>query len=248
MIPRSVPGQIATIVFLGTTLLFGLRLISQTHGGTKPGIPKTWDNAAIEALELPLANPVGSPKHISADYYYNIPVRPIYKQYPVYAPGREPDGYTDWLKKQKPVIVWDDAGHKPPLETEADWIKAGELVFDAYVFANPGEGGLIGLNDVRSNAWYQSNQIPVTPMGVLPFLTLVIREKGKIELGSFSCGMCHTRVLPSGAVLKGAQGNFPLIERWRTPLYMECRRKRLGRSIGLYLPRRGCNPTPWTGN
>ena len=108
------------------------------------------------------------------------------------------------------MIVWDDAGHKPPLETEADWIEAGELVFDAYVFANPGEGGLIGLNDVRSNAWYQSNQIPVTPTGVLPFLTLVIREKGKIELGSFSCGMCHTRVLPSGAVLKGAQGNFPL--------------------------------------
>ena len=50
----------------------------------------------------------------------------------------------------------------------------------------------------------------MTPDGVLPFLTYVIREKGKIELGSFSCGMCHTRVLPSGAVLKGAQGNFPL--------------------------------------
>jgi hypothetical protein len=38
----------------------------------------------------------------------------------------------------------------------------------------------------------------------------MIREKGKIELGSFACRMCHTRVMPGGAILKGAQGNFPL--------------------------------------
>jgi hypothetical protein len=62
----------------------------------------------------------GSPKHVSADYYYRIPVRPIHKQYPIYAPGHEPPGYFEWLKKQKPVIVWDDKGHAPPLETEAD--------------------------------------------------------------------------------------------------------------------------------
>jgi hypothetical protein len=73
MIPRIVPAQIATVA-LGTTLLFGLGLISQIHGGTKPEIPKTWNDAAIEALEVPLANPVGLPKHISADFYYNIPV------------------------------------------------------------------------------------------------------------------------------------------------------------------------------
>jgi hypothetical protein len=76
--------------------------------------------------ESPLANLMeakagdGSPKHVSADYYYRIPVRPIYKQYPIYAPGHEPPGYFEWLKKQKPVIVWDDKGHAPPLETEAD--------------------------------------------------------------------------------------------------------------------------------
>jgi hypothetical protein len=58
--------------------------------------PRTWDDAAISKLEVPLANPIGSPKHITAEYYYKIPVRPIYKQYPVYAPGREPAGYMDW--------------------------------------------------------------------------------------------------------------------------------------------------------
>jgi len=94
--------------------------------GFHPEIPKTWDDAAIPMLEIPLANPTGSPKH-----YYKVPVRPIYKSYPVYAPGHEPPGYTDWLKQQEAQVIWDDAGHQPPLEKEADWIKAGEIVFDA---------------------------------------------------------------------------------------------------------------------
>ena len=58
----------------------------------RPEIPKTWDDAEIAALELPLANPAGSPKHISANYYYKIPVRPIYRSYAVFAPGHEPPG------------------------------------------------------------------------------------------------------------------------------------------------------------
>jgi hypothetical protein len=194
---------------VGIVLLLGGNSLSQGPAAFNPIVPKTWNDAAIGSLEVPLANPVGSPKHISAEYYYRIPVRPIYKQYPVYAPGREPTGYTEWLKEQEPVVVWDDAAHRPPLVTNADWIRAGQVVFDASVFADPSESGIIGLHDVRSSAWYESNQIPVTPDGVLPFLTYVVREKGKIELGSFSCAMCHTRVLPGGTALKGAQGNFP---------------------------------------
>lgn len=83
-----------------------------------PTIPHTWDDSVIPTLEVPLANPIGSPKHVSADYYYRIPVRPIYKQYPVYAPGREPAGYMEWLKKQEPVILWDDTQNRPKLDTE----------------------------------------------------------------------------------------------------------------------------------
>jgi hypothetical protein len=41
------------------------------------------DDQAMATLEVPLADPIGSPKHVSADYYYRIPVRPIYKQYPI---------------------------------------------------------------------------------------------------------------------------------------------------------------------
>jgi hypothetical protein len=57
--------------------------------------------------------------------------------------------------------------------------------------------------------WYTKNGVPVTKDGVLPFLRYVVREKGKVEIGFLSCAQCHTRVMPNGAVIKGAQGNFP---------------------------------------
>jgi Cytochrome c len=204
---------LAAIAF--TVLILCLEVISfrsapaQTPHTTKSSIPLTWDDAAMSTLEVPLANPIGSPRPVSADYYYRIPIRPIYKQYPVYAPGREPAGYMDWLKKQDPVILWDDATHKPKLETEADFIKAGELVLDApIIYTTENEPGF-NLEAVRNPAWYAKNNMPLTREGTLPFIHYVIREKGKVELGSFACGMCHTRVMPGGVIVKGAQGNFP---------------------------------------
>jgi len=61
----------------------------------EPVIPKTWDDKALADLEVPLADPSHSPKHISADDYYRIPVRPIYKSYPKYHPDKEPPGYRE---------------------------------------------------------------------------------------------------------------------------------------------------------
>ena len=53
-----------------------------------PQIPKTWDDQAMATLEVPLADASASPVPVSADYYYRIPVRPIYKTYPVYHPTK----------------------------------------------------------------------------------------------------------------------------------------------------------------
>ncbi len=130
-----------------------------------PVIPKTWDDAAMATLEVPLADPIGSPKHVSADYYYKIPVRPIYKSYAVYAPGHERPGYMDWLKRQEPQIIWDDADHRPALQTEADWIRAGEIVFGAPIsYDFPA-----GVMQVRDPAWYQKTRTPVARDGTMPF-------------------------------------------------------------------------------
>lgn len=179
-----------------------------SQGGFRPSVPRTWDDQAMATLEVPLANPVGSPKHVAADYYYRIPVRPIYKSYPVYAPGHEPPGYMDWLKQQEPQIVWDDAGHAPALKTEADWIKAGEIVFESPIHLNV--EGDVTITQVREPAWYQKVGTPVANDGTMPFARYFIRKRGSVELGALSCATCHTRVMPDGTILKGAQGNFPV--------------------------------------
>ena len=169
-----------------------------------PKIPRTWDDAAIETLEIPLAAAAGSPRHVSADYYYRIPVRPIYKSYDVFAPGHEPAGYMDRLRQLEPVLVWDAQGHDPPLRTEDDWIRAGEIVFDSAVVYD----GITTAADVTQANWYAKTGVLVTKSGVMPFYRYVIRQRGKLELGRLSCASCHTRVMPDGTTVKGAQGNF----------------------------------------
>jgi hypothetical protein len=176
-----------------------------------PTIPKVWDDAIIASLELPTVEPAYSPKQITADYYYQIPVRPIYRSYPVYRPDREPPGYLESLIQREPEIVWDDRDHRPELQTESDWLKAGEAVFDAPVRFDP---RTISSADqeifLRDPAWYERTGTPATREGVVPSFSYVIREKGKVEIGIFACAMCHSRVMPDGALVKGAQGNFPL--------------------------------------
>jgi hypothetical protein len=202
-------------VVLALCSLFALTAIVNTTDKTPTSagrtVPRTWDDEAIASLEVPLAHPVGSPKHVSADFYYKIPVRPIYKQHPVYAPGHEPPGYIDWLKRQEPEIIWgeDKKGqrHTPPLKTEVDWIKAGEIVFDAPIAYNL-DPGITALEDLRDTAWYRATRTSVDKDGRLPFYSYVIRKRGEIELGQASCAMCHTRIMADGAIVKGAQGNF----------------------------------------
>jgi hypothetical protein len=175
-----------------------------------PTIPKVWDDAIIALLELPSVEPAYSPKQITAEYYYQIPVRSIYRSYPVYHPDREPPGYLDALLQKEPQIVWDDRDHRPDLQTESDWVKAGEVVFDAPTRYDPRTISSAGQKlFVRDPAWYERTGTPVTREGVLPVYSYVIREKGKIEIGVLSCAMCHTRVMADAGLLKGAQGNFP---------------------------------------
>jgi hypothetical protein len=187
-------------------------MISSLSQGQKPepkkqstiaeAIPKTWDDEAINSLQLPLADPRISTKFISSSYYYSIPVRPIYKSYEVYRPDREPRGYMAQLKGKTPQVIFDPS----KLESEAEWTKAGEMVFDAPI-EFVADGTL--YSEIRGMDWFVKNKVPITSKGVMPFMRWVLREKGKVELGILSCGQCHTRVMPDGTVIKGAQGNFP---------------------------------------
>ena len=203
-----------TVKTLGFSLacaLFGLIISSLSLGQKREtkrqstaakAIPKTWDDEALNSLQLPLADPRVSTKFITSSYYYSIPVRPIYKSYEVYRPDREPRGYMAQLKRKTPQVIFDPS----KLESEADWTKAGEMVFDAPI-EFVADGTL--YSEIRGMDWFVKNKVPVTGEGVMPFMRWVVREKGKVELGILSCGQCHTRVMPDGTVIKGVQGNFP---------------------------------------
>jgi hypothetical protein len=84
-------------------------------------------------------------------------------------------------------------------------LKAGEAIFDAPTFYN----AVVRAKDVTNPDWYNKIAPRASKDGTLPYFRYVVREKGKVELGTVSCTMCHTRVLDDGTVVKGAQGNLP---------------------------------------
>jgi hypothetical protein len=168
----------------------------------RPEIPKTWDEEALATLDVPLADPSRTPRHVPVEYYYSIPAQTIYKSYPVYHPDHEPEGYMEWLAQQEPQVAFDPS----QLVTKEDWIAAGEIVFDAALVYN----GLNNPQTVRDPKWYEETGVPVAADGTVPFFGYFIEEKGTIYLGEFGCGACHTRVMEDGSVIKGAQGNYPI--------------------------------------
>lgn len=165
-------------------------------------IPRIWTDLAMKNWELPNSNPEFSAQPVSEEFYYSLPERVIFKTYPVYHPDYEPDGYWEWLHEQEAEIVFDPKN----LKTEEDWIRAGELLFDYPIDTL---GAVIGTEHVRDRDFYRDTQMPLTSEGVMPFAKWVVAGKGKVYLGNLSCGMCHTRVMDDGSLLKGAQGNWP---------------------------------------
>ena len=161
-------------------------------------IPKTWDEAELRAWTIPAREPGAYTVHVPPSFYYSIPTPPIYKSYPVYHPSKEPAGYMDWLRRQEPQVVFESS----KLRTEADWIAAGKLVFE-----DP--RGDMPVEIFRDLRWYEQLKIPLTSDGRVPGWRYVIRKKGLVEAGAASCSACHSRVMPDGSLLNGAQGNFP---------------------------------------
>jgi hypothetical protein len=89
----------------------------QTESSFTPTIPKTWDEAALSDWATPVAGLNMRPTHISAKEYYSLPVENL-RTYPVYFPGREPEGYWDMLQRVGPQPLIEPE----KLKTEADWI------------------------------------------------------------------------------------------------------------------------------
>jgi hypothetical protein len=193
-----------TITAIGTITIAALLLSFAVHKVND--IPKLWDMEKLSSAHVQLVDKSIHVEPISEALYNKIPERVAYKTYTLYMPGREPKGYYEWLLKQKPEIIFDAS----KIKSEEDWAKAGEIIYDMpqnFQFMMDSSLDMSQLQMMSSI--YSSMHVPVAKDGSIPFFSLVVREKGKIEVGSFSCGNCHNRVMPDGLVLKGGQGNYP---------------------------------------
>lgn len=198
------PISVAVLTFAGSVL-------AQDLG---PEIPRAWDDKEVARFEVPLAQPDRSPRYMTAEQYYALRVRPIYRWYTAYAPGREPAGYIESLKQKEPEIVFDAS----KLRTKEDWIQAGKLVFESDVLFRPAPGA----GPTIQPAFQPSSN------GVLPFFVpgyrYYVRKKGVLEVGINACANCHTRVISDGSLLEGAQG---MVDQPPTQAVLAAARERL---------------------
>src|SRR5436190_18279720 len=95
-------GRLAGRLLMVSLLLGSLLRAAQPAAQPwKPDIPKVWDEAALADWATPLAGLNRRPTHISAKEYYSLTVENL-RTYPVYFPGREPDGYWEMLRRIGP--------------------------------------------------------------------------------------------------------------------------------------------------
>lgn len=163
-------------------------------------IPVTWSMSAIKEMHLPPPDTIVRVEYASEEYYHSLPEHVITKTHPVYIRESEPANYLDSLRTLEPEIVFDVT----KLKTQEDWIKAGEEVFNWPV-------AFSSFND-KTGRWkkadFANGKVALTTDGRYESNRYIINEKGKIILGSLSCASCHTRILPSGQIVPGAQGNI----------------------------------------
>ncbi|MBD0259696.1 MAG: hypothetical protein ICV83_28585 [Cytophagales bacterium] len=162
-------------------------------------IPRTWDLEAIHRFHLPPPDPSARVVYAPESYYDSLPEHVIYQTYPVYVREFEKPGYLDSLRQLAPQVAFDPAA----LKTPEDWVRAGELVFNWPAAFTPYNDKAPPLD----TGLFRNGNGRYTREGIYPFSRYVITEKGKLLVGSLSCASCHTRVMPSGEVVAGAQGN-----------------------------------------
>lgn len=150
-----------------------------------PEIPKVWDEAALADWATPVAGLDVRPTHMSSAAYYGFPEENL-RTYPVYLPGREPDGYAEMLRTVGPRPLMEP----DTLTTEAAWVRAGERVFRDSVVLRTFDPKLIAMaRDPKA-----LNVAPL-PDGTVNTLRWVPTAQG-VALGFANCSACHTLYLP----------------------------------------------------
>jgi hypothetical protein len=205
--PASAHGPIIGAI----SLLASLGLASVTCSSQPPvpsapvthetpiAAPRIWNDRDLAEWANPVAGLDVRPGHFSEAEFYAGPVAEWVRTYPVYFPGREPDGYWDRLQHMKPEPLLTTGAR-----SEAEWVAAGKRVFeelDVPVFRSL-DASLVAT--VRSKDAFEKMGGHPQADGTVHYLRWVPTSKG-LALGVNDCASCHSRQLPDGTHLNGAQ-------------------------------------------
>src|SRR5689334_805302 len=86
--------------------------------------PRVWNDRNLRDWATPVAGLNVRPGHFSEKDYYSAPVGEYVRTYPVYFPGREPDGYWEMIRNKKPEPLI-----SPGARTPEQWLQEGRRIF-----------------------------------------------------------------------------------------------------------------------
>jgi mono/diheme cytochrome c family protein len=177
-------------------------VLAQTRD-TRVQAPRFWNERELADWATPVAGLNVRPGHFSEADYYAASDAEWVRTYPVYFPGREPDGYWDMIrgKKPEPLIT-------PGARTPSEWITDGKRVFEEMDFPDFRTTDPQLMAVARSADAFRMRGGHPQKDGTVFGLRWVPAAKG-LALGVTDCSQCHTRVLPDGSLLNGAPFNDP---------------------------------------
>lgn len=172
----------------------------------QPRIPSVWEERGFQGWHMRVAGQSFTAGHFTEDEYYRAPIDNL-RSYDVYYPGREPEGYWEFLNTVGPKPLIEPA----TLETEADWIEAGRRIFHDLDFTASRKYDPAVIRKLRSPEYMRERKIEPLPDGTIPYMRWVVTEKG-IALALPECAGCHERWIPGvagGKRYHGPPANMP---------------------------------------
>lgn len=172
-------------------------------------IPKTWDEKALADWAIPLAGINVRPSHISSAQYYALPADNL-KTWPVYLRGGEPEGYWQMLQTVGPQPMIEPER----LKSEADWIKAGRIVFEQMDHLH-----LRTLDPAFVEIVRRGDLLVPLPNGTAANVRWVPTKDG-VALGFLNCAGCHQLITQKDDVIDGAPTFATAVQRAGPPLQL----------------------------